>query len=111
VAVRCESAAATVLFTGVEAGMLASFRQAADKRRVLVAVGVEYALVALGMLVLIPVPAAIALLGGACCLLALRPYAQRSFGGMCGDVAGFFLQVCELAMLLCLVVGVKVVAL
>jgi adenosylcobinamide-GDP ribazoletransferase len=111
VAVRCESAAATVLFAGVEGGMLASFRQAADKRRVLVAVVVEYVLVAAGMLVLAPIPAAIVLLGGACCLLALRPFAQRNFGGMSGDVAGFFLQACELVMLLCLVVGVKVVAL
>jgi adenosylcobinamide-GDP ribazoletransferase len=90
--------------------MLASFRQAADKRSVLAAVGLEYAMVAAGMLVLAAVPAAIVLLGGACCLLALRPFAQRSFGGMSGDVAGFF-QACELVMLLCLVMGVKVVAL
>jgi adenosylcobinamide-GDP ribazoletransferase len=111
VAVRCESAAATVLIAGVETGMLASFRAAADTRRVLAVVGLEYALVVAGMLALAPLPAAFALVGGACCFFTLRPFARRCFGGMSGDVAGFFLQACELVMLLCLVVGSKVVAL
>ena len=34
--------------------------------------------------------------------------AKKKFGGITGDVAGFFLQVCEIASLLILVIGMKV---
>ena len=31
--------------------------------------------------------------------------ARRQFGGVTGDLAGFFLQLCELGMVLCAAVG------
>ncbi len=42
------------------------------------------------------------------CLLWLRRIADREFGGMSGDLAGWFLQVAELAMLAILVVVEKI---
>lgn len=44
-------------------------------------------------------------------LVWLNWFAQRNFGGMSGDVAGFFLQTCELILLVCIVIGAKVVGL
>lgn len=108
VVTRCESAAATVLLaggTGAEGGMLAAFRESADKRATLVAVGVEYAVVAVAMLLAWPVPATAMLAVGALCLALLPGFARRNFGGMSGDVAGYYLQVCELAMLAALAVA------
>ena len=57
------------------------------------------------------VPAIFVLLVGLACLGLLYPFAQSQFGGMSGDLAGFFLQVAELAMIVALVVISKVVAL
>jgi adenosylcobinamide-GDP ribazoletransferase len=48
---------------------------------------------------------------GALCLALLHPFARSQFGGMSGDLAGFFLQCAELAMLVALVVVCKVVGL
>ncbi len=42
------------------------------------------------------------------CLLCLRLVADREFQGMSGDLAGWFLQVAELAMLACLVLCERV---
>ena len=33
---------------------------------------------------------------------------QRQFGGVTGDLAGFFLQICELAMVLMVAVAQKI---
>ena len=41
----------------------------------------------------------------------LNWFAQRNFGGMSGDVAGFFLQLCELVLLACIMLGTKAVGL
>ena len=35
---------------------------------------------------------------------------EKQFGGVTGDLAGFFLQTCELAMVLAVVIVQKVVA-
>lgn len=112
VLVRCESGIATVVFKGSgEAGsMLASFRDSA-RRGSLVMLIVEYLGVAALMVVLSPAVGGITLAIGALAFALLHPFAKRSFGGMSGDIAGFFLQVCEIAMLASLVVAAKAVGL
>lgn len=110
VVVRCESGFATVVFSGVGEGMLASFRTSAS-RASLVAICVEYAAAAAAMVAVCPVPGAVALAAGIVCLVALKPFARRNFGGMSGDVAGFFLQACELVMVACVVFVAKAVGL
>lgn len=112
VVVRCESGFATVLFGGSTGeGMLASFRESSEKRITVALICAEYAIVGCVMIVISPACGIAALAGGLLCLALLRPFAQRNFGGMSGDVAGFFLQSCELVMLVCLLVAAKVVGL
>ena len=43
----------------------------------------------------------------ALCLGLLYLLSQRKFGGMSGDLAGFFLQMCEFALLVGIVVACK----
>ena len=48
----------------------------------------------------------VAMLGVAVLALAcVKWYADRAFGGMSGDMAGFFLQCAELAMLVVIVIA------
>ena len=106
---RCLSGIATVAFPlSVSRGMLADEHESSDQRPVLVtlialAVACIAALVyfnlALGL-----VMACIAAL----VLLTLYLLSQRKFGGMSGDLAGFFLQMCEFALLVGIVVFCKV---
>ena len=51
-----------------------------------------------------------ALLGAGLACLYYRIMSFRQFGGVTGDLAGFFLQTCELAMVLAVVIVQKVVA-
>lgn len=111
VLVRCESGFAAMAFPGAGEGMLASFRSSAEKRVSLVVLVVEFVAAGAAAIVIAPVPGIAVLVVGLVCLVALRPFAARAFGGMSGDVAGFFLCVCELAMVAALVVAAKAVAL
>lgn len=111
VAVRCESGLATLLYAGSGEGMLSTFRESAATHPALAIIMAELAATAVAMLVLSPLPALVMLACGIACLLALKPFALRNFGGMSGDVAGFFLQACELAMVACLVACAKAVGL
>lgn len=101
---RCLSGFATVSFrTSSSKGMLASERASADVRVVRAVLLVELVaiaavLVATGRLVGIGV---LAVAVGA--LLYVRWLAQSQYGGMSGDLAGYYLQLAELCMLACIV--------
>ena len=113
VASRCLSGLATILFpTSASKGMLSMFHEAGSKRVVAVVLVIELVACALVMAFGGTVPAACAMLAcGLMCWALLFPFAKTQFGGMSGDLAGFFLQVAELVMLAALVVVVKVVGL
>ncbi|MBE6473448.1 MAG: adenosylcobinamide-GDP ribazoletransferase [Coriobacteriaceae bacterium] len=111
VASRCLSSIATLAFPGSShQGMLSTFREAGG-RPVLVAVLVELAACAAAMLFVDPLLGGVMLAAGLVCLLLLYPFAKTQFGGMSGDLAGFFLQVAELCMVAALVIAIKVVSL
>ena len=111
VASRCLSGIATVAFKlSSSTGMLSMFHESAESRRVLVVLFVEFVASVVVMAVAY-LPAIIMPCVGLLCLAALHPFAKRQFGGMSGDLAGFFLQVVELAMVCALVIALKVVAL
>ena len=102
---RCLSSFATVSFrTSQATGMLASEQSTAraGATRITVAIMLLATVTVLLRATLLPGIALLAIALGS--LAATRRMAQRSFGGMSGDLAGFFLQVAELAMLACLVV-------
>ncbi len=109
---RCLSGLAVTLFAkSGEAGMLAMFQMSAEKRPVVVVLVGLFVACFICMAV-VSLPASVGMTAGALvCFAGLRVFANRQFGGMSGDLAGFFLQVAELAMILCLMVVVKVVGL
>ena len=108
---RCLSGVATVAFpANASKGMLAQFHDSADNKLVLLALVVELCLCAAAMALVHPAALTIPALG-LVCLALMYLFAQRQFGGMSGDLAGFFLQCAELAMLIGLVVVLKVVPL
>ncbi|MCC8028392.1 MAG: adenosylcobinamide-GDP ribazoletransferase [Lachnospiraceae bacterium] len=81
-----------------ESGLAASFADAADRKKCRICLAAEAAACMILMIFLdwrrgIPAAAAAAVT----CLLCRR-MAIRSFGGITGDIQGFFLQICELAM-------------
>ena len=107
---RASSSIATLAFpTATHEGMLASFHVSADKRSSLIFVIVLFCLGAGAMLYIEPVIAGVMLAGDLVCLGGLYAFSRRQFGGMSGDLAGAFLQVTELVMLACLVIGWMVV--
>lgn len=79
-------------------GLAAAFREAAHKRIVTAVLGVTLGLCAAGMLLLSPVIGGAALLGAGLTFWYYRVMAYRQFGGTTGDIAGYFLVLCELAM-------------
>ena len=108
---RCLSALATVsLPTASSQGMLATEARSAGRVRgqVRLALLVLLALAA-GYLCWYNVATGVAMVVVALtCLAWVARLARVEFGGMSGDLAGYFLQLCELAMLACLVLVGKV---
>ncbi|NLG23902.1 MAG: adenosylcobinamide-GDP ribazoletransferase [Clostridiales bacterium] len=86
-------------------GLLNAFAGASD-RRVVRRVMVGYLLIAGGaLLALGPVPGALGLAACAASFLYYKEMAYRKFGGVTGDLAGYFLQVCELAFAFAVALG------
>ncbi len=112
VASRCASSIATVGFPlSSSKGMLSMFNESAAGKRVLAVVVCELIACAALMMIVNVLAAAIMLAVCLICLALLFPFAKSQFGGMSGDLAGFFLQVAELCMLVALVIVVKAVGL
>lgn len=93
------------------AGLLHTMRSSADRRAAVEILAVWCALGVSGLMLLSPLTGGMmALLAALCTVLTVR-MAKRQFGGMSGDLAGFCIQVCELAMLCGLILVQKAVSL
>ncbi|MFV0497896.1 MAG: adenosylcobinamide-GDP ribazoletransferase [Candidatus Fimivivens sp.] len=79
-----------------EAGTLHSFADAADRQVVLGVLWILLTACAAVMLIVSPVAGALILLIGVGRFWWLARVAKKEFGGMRGDLAGWFLQLCEL---------------
>lgn len=111
---RTLSGLAAIFFPGADArpGLLSTFRAAADSRRRAGALLLLFFLLSAGGLIFLFWPAGTAaVLAGLLTLLWLRRMAAQKFGGMSGDLSGWFLQVCELAMLAAFILTGKAVSL
>ena len=109
---RCGSGFATTVFWGNgHAGSLSMFHDSADMRATVAVLVVSFAVAAGVAIAMSPVTGCIMVVAEALLLVWLNWFAQRNFGGMSGDVAGFFLQLCELVLLACIMCGAKVVGL
>lgn len=107
---RCACAYMAVCWKGSSnSGMFATIHSTAYKTRVRAILFVEYLLASTAMLLCSPPVGSIAL-GISLALLAwLRRFSAREFGGMSGDLLGFYVQIAELAMLAAVVFVGRVV--
>ena len=81
-------------------GLLATFTGPMDAAKARVVLAAWAALAAVAMVLLSPWTGAGALAGAALACVYYVATAKRQFGGVTGDLAGFFLQLCELGMVL-----------
>ena len=88
-------------------GLAATFSDMAHKKTVRNTMFV-YIVVCIGlMLFLNPILGGLGILTAAICFIWYRQMSYSKFGGITGDLAGFFLQVCELAIAFVVIIGSK----
>lgn len=92
-------------------GMLSTFQESVEKKTVMVVLALMLVLCSVVMACAWAVAGLVMIAAGVSCLVWLRSLADRKFGGMSGDLAGFFIQVCEFLLLACLVFMWKVMLL
>ena len=79
-------------------GLAATFAQAADRKRCQIVLVIEILLCIAGMLLIDPLRGTTAAVAAVVVCLCCRRMAIKTFGGITGDIQGFFQQICELAM-------------
>lgn len=106
---RALSGLAVVTFPlAKNSGLVATFSNQAKKKVTRITMLIYIVVCVIGMIVINPY------LGMICCISALvvfiycRHLAIKEFGGITGDTAGYFLQVCELTMAICVVIGGRI---
>ncbi len=90
-------------------GLLAEFSKAAQKKAVITVMLLWCLAVIIAAVALMPLPGAGAVLGALAAFIYYRVMAYRQFGGTTGDIAGFFLQICELMSLLFLLIFLQLI--
>jgi adenosylcobinamide-GDP ribazoletransferase len=81
------------------AGFLVSFSAGAHKKSAVISMCAAVALSASAMVVLNPLPGAAGVVFAAVSFIFYRNMAVKKFGGVTGDTTGYFIQICELAIL------------
>ena len=101
---RALSGISVVSFTAAkDSGILRTFQDGAQRRRVRIVLLLWAAVCGGGMVWLSPLPGGLALAAALLVFLHYFCLSRKQFGGITGDLAGYFLQVCELAMLAALI--------
>ena len=99
---RCLSALCAVTMPHArKAGMLHAFTAQVEKKRAVAILVILTVLTGSAMVVFAPVSLVLGLLT----MVWYRWFAKKQFGGVTGDTAGFFLQICELVMLFGIWIG------
>ena len=105
---RALSGLAAVCFRNAKGiGSLWAFTEPAHKTVTLIVLGIITTLCAVSMTVISPLCGGFAVIAGAAAFIYYRLSAYRNFGGITGDTAGWFLQVCEIMILAAVVIGEK----
>lgn len=99
--------ASSVFWGNGEQGMLSTFRSSVDVRLTVGIVATFFVVAAIASLALAPLAGCAMVVCEALLLTWLNWFAQRNFGGMSGDLAGFFLQACEIVLLACIVIAMS----
>ncbi len=88
-------------------GLAATFSDMAVKGRVKITMLVYLVLIG-GVMIYLDAPLGmLAILAAMIDFLAYRHMAYKKFGGITGDLAGFFLQTCELLMAAAVILGAR----
>ena len=82
-----------------DSGLAKIFQDGAHRQRVRIVMLLWMAAISVGMLWMQPVSGSVEILCALVVFLYYRHICRKQFGGMTGDLAGYFLQLCELAML------------
>ncbi|MBE6464077.1 MAG: adenosylcobinamide-GDP ribazoletransferase [Eggerthellaceae bacterium] len=90
-------------------GMLATFSREASEQASMLVLAIIFVVCVVCMVLLDWVSAIFAVIAAAIAVVYLYVTARKQFGGMSGDLSGFFLQIAELAMIIALLVAQKVV--
>ena len=107
---RAYSGLAAVTFRSAvkQGSSLQSFAKPAH-RNITIAVELIYiVLCSIGMIVIYPMAGGFAAAAALGAFIFYRGFSYKKFGGITGDLAGWFLQICELAVLICAVVGDRI---
>lgn len=80
-------------------GLLRTFQDGAQKRNVRIVLIFWMIAAGAGMVCLAGVCGGIAVVGGLAVFFYYYEFSRKQFGGITGDLAGYFLQICELMML------------
>ena len=103
---RALSGLAAVTFKSAKSdGALQSFAKPAHKRVTVIVLSVIIAATCAGMALIDLIYGAAAILAAGGAFLFYRIFAYKEFDGITGDLAGFFLQICELAILAAVVIA------
>lgn len=106
---RALSGLAAVCFKNAKSGgSLWAFTEPAHKTVTLAVLGIITALCAFAMIFVSPLCGGAAVVASAISLIWYRLFAYKQFGGVTGDTAGWFLQICELLILAAAVIGEQV---
>lgn len=92
-------------------GLLYTFKSSADKKTSFIILSVFFLLSVTGLLCISIAAGMMMVAAALLCFLYLFVMSRRQFGGMSGDLAGFFLQISELFMLVPIIIFEKVVSL
>ena len=92
-------------------GLLRTFTLSADKKPAVAILLALLLLCAAALILVRPVTGAAMVLGGLLTALWMKRLSAKQFGGMSGDLSGYFLQLAELTMLLICVIVSKAVIL
>ena len=90
----------TLIATSSSKGLADTFQRMASKKAVCVVLAVFLVLSAAAIVYTGGLRGGLMLVAALLCVLRLYYVAKKQFGGMSGDLAGYFLQICELSMLL-----------
>ena len=80
-------------------GTLYSFTEASHRKSVIAILAVIFAVCTLVILFISPVYGLAVIVVGFLTFFAYKRFAYKNFGGITGDLEGYFLQICEIAML------------
>jgi len=97
---RALAALSTMSLPGARTtGFLVSFTQSAHKKAAVISMSAVALLASAAMIALAPLAGAAGVAFAAVSFLWYRNMVMRKFGGVTGDTTGYFIQICELAIL------------